>query len=102
MPRLKFEVYLVLTCTIMFQVISWRGQNLISKTIATSHFSIRVTSPPAESSKFNQNIIFALVGGFGGSIIVLVLSVIIIVQCVTLYRRRKVEACPAVREGVDL
>ena len=86
----------------MFQVISRRGQNLISKTTVASHFSIHVILPPAESSKFNQNIIFALVGGLGGSIIVLVLSIIIIVQCVTLYRRRKVEAYPAVREGVDL
>ena len=90
-------VILVLTCTILFQVISWSGQNHTSKITATSYSSIHVTLPPAESSKFNQNTIFALVGGLGGSIIVLVLSVIIIVQC--LYKRRKVEAYPAVREG---
>ena len=95
-------VILVLTFTILFQVISWSGQNHISKITATSHSIIHVTLPPAESSKFNQNIIFALVGGLGGSIIVLVLSAIIIVQCVTLYKRRKMGAYPAVREGVVL
>lgn len=70
------------------------------KTTATSHSTTHVTLPPNESSKFNQNILFALVGGLGGSIIVAVLSVIIIVQCVTLYKRRKVEEHPTVREGM--
>ena len=86
----------------MFQVTSGSGQNYITEPTATfysSPLSTHVTLSPSESSKFNQNNIFALVGGLGGSIIVLVLSVIIIVQCVTLYKRRKVEACPAVREG---